>query len=126
MPNAQFDLTGKTVIVTGAGRGLGRAMAEGIAAAGAATVVAGRTAADVADAVAAIGAAGGRAHGVTFDAARRDEVERLVAETVATFGGLDGIVVNHGVSLAKPAIAVTDEEWNRVHDINLRSAFVCA
>ncbi|MGH6720005.1 MAG: SDR family NAD(P)-dependent oxidoreductase, partial [Alphaproteobacteria bacterium] len=126
MPLAMFDLTGKTVIVTGAGRGLGRAMADGIAAAGAATVVAGRTEADVREAAAAIEAAGGRAHAIVFDATRRADVERLVAETVTTFGGLDGIVVNHGVGLAKPADAVTDEDWDRVLDVNLKSAFVCA
>lgn len=126
MPLAMFDLTGKTVIVTGAGRGLGRAMALGIAAAGAATVVAGRTAADVEAAAAEVEAAGGRARAVAFDATRRDDVERLTAETIAAFGGLDGIVVNHGVGLAKPAAEVTDEDWDRVLDINLRSAFVCA
>jgi gluconate 5-dehydrogenase len=121
-----FDLTGKTVIVTGAGRGLGRAIAEGIAAAGAATVVAGRTGADNDAVVAEIEAAGGRARAIRFDATLRPDCERVVEETVAAFGGLDGIVINHGVSLAKPAEAVTDEDWNRVHDTNLRSAFVCA
>lgn len=126
MPLAMFDLTGKTVIVTGAGRGLGRAMAVGIAAAGAFTVVAGRTGADVAAAAAEIGTAGGRVHAVTFDATRRADVERLVGETIATFGGLDGIVVNHGVSLAKPALDVTDEDWDRVQASNLHGAFVCA
>ena len=126
MPLAMFDLTGKTVIVTGAGRGLGRAMARGIAQAGAATVVAGRTAADVEAAAADIEAGGGRVLAVPFDATRRADVERLAAATIGNFGGLDGIVVNHGVGLAKPAADVTDEDWDRVLEVNLRSAFVCA
>lgn len=125
MADGRFELKGKTVIVTGAGRGLGRAMAKGIAQAGAAVVVAGRTAADVEEAARELRGLGGEAIAATFDATRLGEVERLVAGA-APGGRLDAIVINHGVSLAKPAAETTEAEWDGVLDVNLKSAFLCA
>jgi NAD(P)-dependent dehydrogenase (short-subunit alcohol dehydrogenase family) len=125
MAGGRFDLTGKTVIVTGAGRGLGRAIARGVAKAGAATIVAGRTAADVQDAAQELRRAGGQATATVFDATKRDEVERLVAEA-APGGRLDAIVVNHGISLAKPAADTTDADMAGILAVNVTSAFACA
>ena len=121
-----FDLSDKTAIVTGSGRGLGRAIALGLAAAGANLVVCGRSRPGLDETAAAIAAAGGTAHVVVFDAARRADCEQLVAESVARFGGLDVMVVNHGVGGAAPAEDVAEADWERIVGINLTSAFNCA
>ena len=120
-----FDLAGRTAIVTGSGRGLGRAMARGLAGAGARVVVCARSAAQVAETVAAIADAGGRAHGIVFDALKRVECRRLIDETVARFGGLDIMVVNHGMGASAPAEELTDAQWETNIAGNLTSAFHC-
>ena len=125
MSTRLFDLTGKVAVVTGSGRGLGRAMARGLAAAGAKVATAGRTAADVEAVADEIRAAGGEAVAIPFDAVSRAGNRRLFDETVARFGHLDIAVVNHGVGRAKPAVEVTDAELAETIDINLKSAFVC-
>jgi len=126
MDSKLFDLTGRVAIVTGAGRGLGRAMAQGLAAHGARVVVAGRTAADVAETVRLIESAGHAARAAVFDARSRDGCRGLVETAVAAFGGLDVLVVNHGVGRAQPVLAVDDTVLDEVIDINLTSAFVMA
>ena len=126
MPANPFDLTGRTAIVTGASRGLGAEMARALARAGANTVLAARSRALV-DAVAAkIADAGGRAHAVTCDATLRSDLECLVAAAVDRFGGLDIMVVNHGIGPAKDLLEVTDEDLDTVFGTNLSSAYVCA
>jgi NAD(P)-dependent dehydrogenase (short-subunit alcohol dehydrogenase family) len=121
-----FDLTGKAVIVTGAGRGLGRAMAKGIAEAGAKVMVAARTKPEVDETAATIRAAGAMAEAIAFDATKRADVERLVAQTAVRWGGLDAIVVNHGIGAAEKAEDITDAALDRMLDINLRSVVLCA
>jgi len=125
MADGRFDLKGKTVIVTGAGRGLGRAIARGIAKAGATTIVAGRTAAALQEAAHEMRQAGGDARAAVFDATKREDVDRLVAEA-APGGRLDAIVINHGVSLSKAAEETTEAEMEAVLAVNVRSAFSCA
>ena len=126
MPANPFDLTGRTAIVTGASRGLGAEMARALARAGANTVLAARSRALV-DAVAAeIADAGGRAHAVACDATRRSDLECLIAAAVDRFGGLDIMVVNHGIGPAKDLLEVTDEDLDSVIGTNLSSAYVCA
>jgi gluconate 5-dehydrogenase len=120
-----FDLTGRNVIVTGSARGLGKAMARGLAGVGANVVISSRTAAEVAATVAEIEAAGGIAHGIVFDANRRGECRRLIDETVARFGSLDVLVSNHGVGSSQPAEDVTDDAWQSAIAGNLTSTFYC-
>ena len=126
MDSKLFDLTGRVAIVTGAGRGLGRAMAQGLAAHGARVVVAGRTATDVEETVRLIESAGHAAKGAVFDARSRDGCRGLVETAVAAFGGLDVLVVNHGVGRSGPTLAADDAVLDEVIDINLTSAFVMA
>ncbi len=125
MSTQLFDLTGKVAVVTGSGRGLGRAMAMGLAAAGASVVTAGRTAADVEAVAAEIRDAGHKAQAIAFDATSRADCCRLFDETLAAQDRFDIVVVNHGIGRAKPAVEVTDDELAEMVDINLKSAFVC-
>lgn len=118
-----FDLGGRTAIVTGSGRGLGKAMARGLAGAGAQVVICARSAEEVAGTTEEIVAGGGSAHGIVFDAARRSECRRLIDETLARFGGLDVMVVNHGSGASAPAEELTDAEWESNIQGNLTSAF---
>ncbi|KAF0229363.1 MAG: gluconate [Beijerinckiaceae bacterium] len=119
-----FDLSGKTALVTGSSRGLGRAMAEGMARAGARILVNGTNAAKVDEAVAEMRAAGLQAEPAVFDVT--DE-----AAIIATFNRLDaaGIAVdilvnNAGIQFRKPMVELETVDWQRVIDTNLTSAFV--
>lgn len=120
-----FDLTGKVAIITGSWRGLGRAMAEGLAGAGARVCISGRSALEVESATAALVDAGHEAIGIAFDATQRADCQRLVDATVERFGRLDVMVANHGGGADHSAIDCDDESWNRVISVNLTGAFYC-
>ncbi|CAO3427627.1 SDR family oxidoreductase [Azospirillum endophyticum] len=124
MPNPLFDLTGKTALVTGSSRGLGRAMAEGLAEAGAAIVLNGanpdRLAATAAEMRRAGHSVGEACFDVTDEAAVVAAFERFDAEGTA----IDILVNNAGIQLRKPMVELTTPEWRSVIDTNLTSAFV--
>jgi len=121
-----FDLTGRTAIVTGAGRGLGAEMAKALARAGANVVLAARSQAGIDQVAEAIASDGGTAVAHTCDATKRADVEALIAAAVDRFGRLDIMVVNHGLGPAKDLLDVTDEDLDTVIGTNLNSAYVCA
>ncbi|MFL5807683.1 MAG: SDR family NAD(P)-dependent oxidoreductase, partial [Roseiflexaceae bacterium] len=123
----RFRLEGAAAIVTGAGRGIGRAIAVALAEAGADVVVASRTQSDLDEVVRAIEASGRRGVGVVADVRKRADIERLVATTVGTFGHVDVLVNNAGIfqQWATPE-HVTEEEWDNVFDTDLKSAFLAS
>ena len=126
MSHPLFDLAGRTTIVTGSGRGLGRAIALGFSEAGARVVTCARTQGAAAAVAEEIAACGGEALGLEVDCADRDACEVLVSQTIARFGALDILVCNHGIGLNKKAEAVTPAEWNEMLRINLTGYFFAA
>ncbi len=115
------SLSGKAAIVTGASRGIGRAIAERLAAEGARVVVNYSNSAAAAEALAA--RIGGIA--VRADVSQKQEVVEMFGRAEAAFGGLDIVVNNAGVALMKPLADFSDEEFERVFAVNARGAFYC-
>ena len=121
-----FDLSGTVAVVTGGGTGLGRGMAGGLAQAGALIVVAGRRQ-DVADRAAAeIRAAGGKAEGVSVDVTRVQELPAFFEGVAKRHGGLDILLNNAGTNRRNPALEYTEQDWDTVVDLNLKSVFFCS
>ncbi|WP_106401276.1 SDR family NAD(P)-dependent oxidoreductase [Actinocorallia populi] len=111
--------TGKTVLVTGAGTGLGRAISLAFAAEGASVVAAGRTASSLDETVGLIKAAGGTSVAVTADVTDSDSLRNLVHESVTRFGGLDIAVNNAGIFRGTvPAGEISEEDWDAVLKTN--------
>jgi len=116
-----FDLAGKVAIVTGGNGGIGLGMARGLAAAGARVVVAGRNAQKNAAAAKEIGGIA-----LSVDVLQESECKKLVQETVRQLGRLDILVNNAGINIRKQPQEYSLEEWHRVLDTNLTSAFACS
>jgi NAD(P)-dependent dehydrogenase (short-subunit alcohol dehydrogenase family) len=121
-----FDLSGRVAIVTGAGRGLGRAIALGLARYGASVVLAARSAAEIEALAEEIRAGGRRAVAVATDIARKAEVERMVETALAFNGRIDVLVNNAGVDFNQPALDYDEGEWDRILGTNLKGYFLCS
>ena len=120
----ELRLDGHTALITGGSRGLGRAMAEAFAAAGASVAVVARDQAVLDETLAALQAANpGVAHAaISADVRVADEVTRAHTEAVATCGPIDILVNNSGTSNARPFLEITDEDWQEDLDLKLFSA----
>ena len=124
MADGRFE--GRVAIVTGAGRGIGRAIAERFASDGAAVAVADLDDAAARETVSAIEAAGGSALAIHTDVTRPGDVATLAAATTDRFGRIDILVNNAGILRSTPAAEVSPEEWHLVIDANLTGSFLCA
>ncbi|MFC4303837.1 2-dehydro-3-deoxy-D-gluconate 5-dehydrogenase KduD [Cohnella boryungensis] len=119
----RFDLQGRTAVVTGAGRGLGQAIAVGLAEAGANLIlVTNRSSAEETKAKAE--ALGAKARIVQTDVADRSKLTDIIDASVETFGGLDILVNNAGIIRRAPAVEHAYSDWQEVLDVNLNSVFV--
>jgi NAD(P)-dependent dehydrogenase (short-subunit alcohol dehydrogenase family) len=116
-------LTGKVAVVTGASRGLGRAIAVALAAAGAAVCLAARSEPHLEESAQAVIDAGARALVVPTDVRRWDDVEGLMRRTVAELGRLDVVVNNSGIAKVVPLAEMPPEQWREVLDVNLTGVF---
>ena len=124
---SERQLEGQVAIVTGASRGIGRAIAERFAAEGA-KVVANYVSAEgeARKVVDGIKRAGGDAVAVQGDVSRSADVQRLVATAANHFGRVDILVNNAGVMVTKPALEATEDDWDRTIDVNLKGAYLCS
>ncbi|MGA9375489.1 MAG: glucose 1-dehydrogenase [Mycobacterium sp.] len=118
--NRLFDMSDRTVVVTGGTRGIGLALAEGFILAGARVVVAGRKA-DACEAAAGhLRSLGGQAIGVPTHTGDPDDLGALVSASVAEFGGVDVVVNNAANALAQPIGQMTPEAWSKSYAVNLQ------
>src|SRR6476659_1019548 len=120
---ALFDLSGRLALVVGGGSGIGQAGAEGLAAHGAHVVVADITADDAQGVAARIEAAGGKARALPIDVRDTGAVERMVAAVGQEHGRLDVLLMTPAVNLRKRLLDYTDEEFDRVIELNLKGTF---
>ncbi|HZO88833.1 MAG TPA: 3-oxoacyl-[acyl-carrier-protein] reductase [Chthonomonadaceae bacterium] len=122
-----MKLQDKVAIVTGGGRGIGRAVAVALAQEGAKVVVNYSRSADAAEqTVAEIETAGGVAMAIQADVACAEAVNGLVKRAVETFGRVDILINNAGILRDKLLLRMTEEDWDAVLDTNLKGAFLCA
>ncbi len=122
-----FRLDGKVALVNGASRGIGQAIAIGMAEAGADVVLAARTVSGLDETAAAIGKSGGRAITAPTDVRDFAQVDRMVEQTISEFGRIDILVNAAGVALRQPAVEVTEEDFDTVYATNIRGlTFACA
>jgi NAD(P)-dependent dehydrogenase (short-subunit alcohol dehydrogenase family) len=121
-----FRLDGRHVLVTGASSGLGRHFAAVLADAGARVTVAARREAQLAQTVAAITASGAQAHAVRLDVTDADSIAQAFADAEARFGPVGILVNNAGVTVTRPAIDMTEQDWASVIDTNLKGAWIAA
>lgn len=119
-------MTGKVALITGASSGIGRATAELFAARGAKLVLAARRKEELDSLASEIEARGGQATVVVTDVAVAQDVERMLAHTIETFGQLDYAVNNAGIEgMLMGLVDLPDEEWDRILNTNLRGNFLC-
>jgi NAD(P)-dependent dehydrogenase (short-subunit alcohol dehydrogenase family) len=121
-----FDLSNQVAIVTGSGRGLGAAIARGLATAGAAVMLCSRTESEVERIAAEIVRDGGRAAAVVVDTSDRASCQHLIDQTISKFGKLNVLVNNAGIDSISPAEDLTDDAWERVINTNLKGYFICS
>ena len=121
-----FSLEGKVAIVTGSGRGIGKAVALGMAEAGADIVVLARTIADIENTAAEIRALGRRAIAVPTDVRVSEQVTNMVNRTLEEFQRIDVLVNNAGASFLAPTLQLSENAWDALLRENLKTPFLCS
>ena len=123
MANSLFDLSGKTALITGSSRGIGYALAEGLAEAGAQVIVNGARQQGIDQAVARLSAAGLNALGWRFDVLSAAEVTDSIKQIETDIGPIDILINNAGIQRRVPLLECPEETWREVIEVNLTSVF---
>jgi NAD(P)-dependent dehydrogenase (short-subunit alcohol dehydrogenase family) len=124
--NALFSLKDRVAIVTGSGRGIGKAIALGLAEAGANVVVLARTAADIDQTAAEIRGLGRKALAVPTDVRLADQIDNMVTASLKEFGRIDILVNNAGASFFSPTLQLSEGGWDALVRENLKTPFLCS
>ncbi|MBU0727550.1 glucose 1-dehydrogenase [Patescibacteria group bacterium] len=119
-----FDLTGKVAVITGASRGLGKAMAIGLAQAGADVVI--TDILDTKKAVKEIESLGVKVMGLKVDVSKNTQVQNMIKKVISKFKKIDIFVNNAGVYFSTPMKGLPDKNWDKILDINLNGSMMCA
>ena len=120
------NLNGKVAVITGARRGMGRSHALTLAKAGVKVVVADISLEDCQKVVEEIKKNGGEALAIKCDVSQKSEVDEMVKKAIEKFGKIDILVNNAGICQFKPFLELTEEDWDKTLDINLKGYFLCA
>jgi len=120
----EYDLKGAVAIVTGSGKGIGRAIVVGLAKARASVVVASRTEAEIETVAEEIRGSGGTALAVVTDVTSSEQIESLVETTIDEFGRIDILVNNAATSYMAPLLDFKEQGWDRIFDTNCKGAFL--
>lgn len=120
-----FDLSGQVAIVTGGNRGIGLAIAEGLASAGASVVIGNRTGDQGEQAAEALRRKHLKAHAIPVDVSKRESVHKMVSAVLDKFQKIDILVNSAAIILRKPIAEITDGEWHSLLDTNLNGVFIC-
>ena len=118
-----FDLSGKVMIVTGAGKGIGKSIAEAAARYGADVALGSRTVSECETTAENCRARGARAEAWHLDVTSLDSIDKFVAKTWDTFGLIDSVVNKAGYNSPKPALDYSEEEFDYISDVNFKGAF---
>ncbi len=124
--NPSFSLAGRKALVTGASRGIGQALAAGLARAGADVAAAARDCDTLGATAEAVKAAGRRSLALAIDVRDAEAIRRGVAQAAEAFGGVDILVNNAGIEQVCDSLEVDEPLWDRIVDTNLKGAFFCA
>ncbi len=120
-----MTLAGRVAIITGGGRGIGRATALALAQAGAKVVLAARTDTEINDVADQVRALGSEALAVATDVTDKAQVENLFQQTIRTFGQVDILVNNAGVAIHNPISKIDEADWDLNITVNLKGTFLC-
>jgi NAD(P)-dependent dehydrogenase (short-subunit alcohol dehydrogenase family) len=124
MEGVKFDLTGKVAIVTGGGKGIGRAIALGLAASGAAVTIAARNQQEIEAVAEEINKRGGKSIAVVTDLTINEQLENMVQKTLSTFGRIDILVNNAARSFLQSLLEMREDGWDKVFDTNVKAAWL--
>jgi len=121
---SECNLTGKVAVITGASKGLGKAMALALGGAGASIALASRDAEQLNEVKQAVEDVGGKAQVFQADVSEEEQIRKLEHDVMGAFNGVHILINNAGINLRKPLVEFTLEEWRRVLDTNLTSVFL--
>jgi NAD(P)-dependent dehydrogenase (short-subunit alcohol dehydrogenase family) len=121
---AKFDLSGKVAIVTGGGRGIGKAISLGLAGSGATVVICSRTQKEIDETTAEITGMGRKALGMVVDLTANDQLENLVNTTVKEFGRIDILVNNAARSFLRSLLDLREDGWDKVFNTNVKAVWL--